>query len=232
MVRTSTYVRTYLPWYTCTMWYNVMSQLSDWKRAHMCTENHVCTYTCTYVHLHGHTYHWYTCTDHGTRVRTVPRYTVYQWYTYTKWYVPWYVHVYYRYTCTYTYTCTHVRTRVCNIVNTMVHEPIWPILQYCHIVTSQLFVQALCLKSTSVLTNSYLFTMSLCLLCAQLSFGSFIVPFNIRIRHLNDHRTDQPETNHNPNRQLRARRGRSSPTVALRLSQPDGGGSTYYLACL
>ncbi len=22
--------------------YNVMSQLSDWKRAHMCTENHVC----------------------------------------------------------------------------------------------------------------------------------------------------------------------------------------------
>ncbi len=41
-----TYVRTY----------NVMSQLSDWKRAHMCTENHVCyqwysthvrTYTCT-----------------------------------------------------------------------------------------------------------------------------------------------------------------------------------------
>ncbi len=27
-----TYVRTY----------NVMSQLSDWKRAHMCTENHVC----------------------------------------------------------------------------------------------------------------------------------------------------------------------------------------------
>ena len=31
------YVRTY---YVRT--YNVMSQLSDWKRAHMCTENHVC----------------------------------------------------------------------------------------------------------------------------------------------------------------------------------------------
>ena len=30
--RVRTYVRTY----------NVMSQLSDWKRAHMCTENHVC----------------------------------------------------------------------------------------------------------------------------------------------------------------------------------------------
>ena len=54
-----TYVRTY----------NVMSQLSDWKRAHMCTENHVCfgrihgkpvervhlgntrTYTCTNITL-------------------------------------------------------------------------------------------------------------------------------------------------------------------------------------
>jgi hypothetical protein len=33
------YVRTYV------RTYNVMSQLSDWKRAHMCTENHV--YTCT-----------------------------------------------------------------------------------------------------------------------------------------------------------------------------------------
>jgi hypothetical protein len=32
--RVRAYVRTY---------YNVMSQLSDWKRAHMCTENHVCT---------------------------------------------------------------------------------------------------------------------------------------------------------------------------------------------
>jgi hypothetical protein len=31
-----TYVRTYV------RTYNVMSQLSDWKRAHMCTENHVC----------------------------------------------------------------------------------------------------------------------------------------------------------------------------------------------
>ncbi len=45
------YVRTY---HTILVWYvhvyvrtmvrteNVMSQLSDWKRAHMCTENHVC----------------------------------------------------------------------------------------------------------------------------------------------------------------------------------------------
>jgi hypothetical protein len=32
---------TYVPWYVRTT-YNVMSQLSDWKRAHMCTENHVC----------------------------------------------------------------------------------------------------------------------------------------------------------------------------------------------
>ncbi len=32
-------VRTYVHVHsTC----NVMSQLSDWKRAHMCTENHVC----------------------------------------------------------------------------------------------------------------------------------------------------------------------------------------------
>ncbi len=29
--------------------YNGMSQLSDWKRAHMCTENHVRTYVRTYV---------------------------------------------------------------------------------------------------------------------------------------------------------------------------------------
>jgi hypothetical protein len=47
-----------------------MSQLSDWKRAHMCTENHVCTYVqytctmvlttlchnCTYVRTYGRTY--------------------------------------------------------------------------------------------------------------------------------------------------------------------------------
>jgi hypothetical protein len=31
------YVRTYV-----RTFYHVMSQLSDWKRAHMCTENHVC----------------------------------------------------------------------------------------------------------------------------------------------------------------------------------------------
>ncbi len=50
-------VRTYVQWYAhvyLVPWYhwyvnaysvrtcNVMSQLSDWKRAHMCTENHVC----------------------------------------------------------------------------------------------------------------------------------------------------------------------------------------------
>jgi hypothetical protein len=83
-----TYVRTYHKGHTITYHngtlahipgttgtYNVMSQLSDWKRAHMCTENHVyfgrychtyvhgptpivCQYTCTYVHV----YHWYSST--------------------------------------------------------------------------------------------------------------------------------------------------------------------------
>jgi hypothetical protein len=58
------YVRTYVRTYTCTYTYNVMSQLSDWKRAHMCT--HVCfgrihgsqlrEYVRTY---HGSTYQWY-----------------------------------------------------------------------------------------------------------------------------------------------------------------------------
>jgi hypothetical protein len=49
----STYVRpgTYVQ-YTCT-YTNTLKLLSDMKRAHMCTENHVCTYvrtyTCTYV---------------------------------------------------------------------------------------------------------------------------------------------------------------------------------------
>jgi hypothetical protein len=41
--RVRTYVRTF----------NVMSQLSDWKRAHMCTENHVCTYVPVYVRTYN-----------------------------------------------------------------------------------------------------------------------------------------------------------------------------------
>ncbi len=40
---TMVHVRTYVPMVrTFVRTYNVMSQLSDWKRAHMCTENHVC----------------------------------------------------------------------------------------------------------------------------------------------------------------------------------------------
>jgi hypothetical protein len=46
----TTRVRTYVRTYTGVRTYNVMSQLSDWKRAHMCTENHVCTYEW-YVHV-------------------------------------------------------------------------------------------------------------------------------------------------------------------------------------
>jgi hypothetical protein len=59
--------------YTCTMvpyvrtyvrTYNVMSQLSDWKRAHlMCTENHVCTM------VPGTMVPWY----HGTSTTTIGR---------------------------------------------------------------------------------------------------------------------------------------------------------------
>ena len=45
-------VRTYVHVYVRT--YNVMSQLSDWKRAHMCTENHVCFGRIHAVHVyHG-----------------------------------------------------------------------------------------------------------------------------------------------------------------------------------
>ncbi len=37
-----------------------MSQLSDWKRAHMCTENHVC-----FGRVHVHVYHvWYVHAIH------------------------------------------------------------------------------------------------------------------------------------------------------------------------
>ncbi len=42
-------------WYVRT--YNVMSQLSDWKRAHMRTENHVCfgrIHGSQYVHVYRH----------------------------------------------------------------------------------------------------------------------------------------------------------------------------------
>ncbi len=41
------FVRTYVR--TRVRTFNVMSQLSDWKRAHMCTENHVCF--GRYVHV-------------------------------------------------------------------------------------------------------------------------------------------------------------------------------------
>ncbi len=39
------YTCTYVPWYVPCMWYvrtYVRTQLSDWKGAHMCTENHLC----------------------------------------------------------------------------------------------------------------------------------------------------------------------------------------------
>ncbi len=52
VVRTMVYVRTY----------NVMSQLSDWKRAHMCTENHVFTNGTMVLR-------W--CTYHASMVKTL-----------------------------------------------------------------------------------------------------------------------------------------------------------------
>jgi hypothetical protein len=52
MLFVRTYTCTYVRTYVCT--FTVMSQLSDWKRAHMCTKNHVC-----FVQ-----YQWY----HGTYV--------------------------------------------------------------------------------------------------------------------------------------------------------------------
>jgi hypothetical protein len=120
---------TYVPWYVrYVRTYNVVSQLSDWKRAHMCTENHVC-----FGRIHGsqlreganagqHTptlslppsHH---CLDgkvyHGNRHYNVPWY---HWYTctYVRTYVrtrvplvPWYqfgtMPCYGTYTCTYKY---------------------------------------------------------------------------------------------------------------------------------
>jgi hypothetical protein len=69
----STYLQCYVTTYVRTFNINVMSQLSDWKRAHMCTENYVCTYNvmsqlsdwkrahmCTENHVCLRTY--YTCT--------------------------------------------------------------------------------------------------------------------------------------------------------------------------
>ncbi len=78
-----TYVRTY----------NVMSQLSDWKRAHMCTENHVCvgrvhgsqlreganagTYVRTYTYTNG---------TNGTKYTMVLEYVLFFfWYHGTPW---------------------------------------------------------------------------------------------------------------------------------------------------
>jgi hypothetical protein len=89
--RVRTYVL-YVRTYTCT--HTVMSQLYDWKRAHMCTENQVCfgstrvrTIRYEYVHVYCHTRYcniailcsipgryqtskWYHV---GTRVRTYVR---------------------------------------------------------------------------------------------------------------------------------------------------------------
>jgi hypothetical protein len=125
------YCNTYHGTFTCTYHgtyvrtrvrtYNVMSQLSDWKRAHMRTENHVCfgrihvrtrvrTYMCTYVRTCGRTsgtmYHgtsdWYHGTStNGTCVRTM-------------------VHGTYESTYHGTYTCTTNGTRVRTRVRTMV----------------------------------------------------------------------------------------------------------------
>ncbi len=51
------YVRTMVRTYVRT--YNVMSQLSDWKRAHMCSVHYIRTYVRTHVYVP-----WY----HGTMV--------------------------------------------------------------------------------------------------------------------------------------------------------------------
>jgi hypothetical protein len=102
-----TYVRTVRTYVLSVRTYNVMSQLSDWKRAHMCTENHVCFGRIhgsllregrTYVQYHGTRVHGYiglrACTiyvrlgyepepasrrDVRARVRTI----WYHWYTCT-----------------------------------------------------------------------------------------------------------------------------------------------------
>jgi hypothetical protein len=77
----------------CTMvtyyWYNVMSQLSDWKRAHMCTETCVLGgYTSTrvrgncagcvyvYVHVYGTMVLEYVHVYVRTYVRTVYKYNI------------------------------------------------------------------------------------------------------------------------------------------------------------
>ncbi len=93
---TCTYHGMYTYTYHGTPWYNVRSQLSDWKRAHMCTENHVCfgmyvrtmvrTYTCTNITLSQKRLEIqalrYVLEYHGTMVRTHVRTRVqhYQWY--------------------------------------------------------------------------------------------------------------------------------------------------------
>jgi hypothetical protein len=83
---------------------NVMSQLSDWKRAHMCTENHVCTtgvpvmpYHGTRIHNMVHVYN-YNIISKTTMVHVYVH--VFDGNVLVQ-----YVHVYVRtYTCTY--TCT------------------------------------------------------------------------------------------------------------------------------
>ncbi len=120
---TDSLVRTYVleyhgtSWYTCT--YNVMSQLSDWKRAHS-TYVHVFEimsylYTCTYhgMAYHGSTYvlpyyhlrttyvHVYVPTCVRTMVRVLEYHGMYRYHTYmyipiTGYRLPWY-------RCTYKY---------------------------------------------------------------------------------------------------------------------------------
>jgi hypothetical protein len=52
--RTCTMVRTWV--HVRTRTYNVVSQLSDWKRAHMCTDNHVLIMLChNFLIGRGHT---------------------------------------------------------------------------------------------------------------------------------------------------------------------------------
>jgi hypothetical protein len=118
---------------TVGTYYNVMSQLSDWKRAHMCTENYVRLRVRTMVHVYHGTngaystpkthvvlgvlfqsesydniiVPWYTCTMVRTRARTINGTYVR---TYVHVYVPWYhwYTVYVRTYCTHGTRCTYM----------------------------------------------------------------------------------------------------------------------------
>ncbi len=119
MARTRVYVRTYYNHVTTMLchnvhvsvrtYYHVMSQLSDWKSAHMCTENHVC-----FGRIHGSQLREGAKAGGATLTYTLATALTplcelqchnglilqYQWwcqYTYTIWY-----------TCTMVHTRTHV----------------------------------------------------------------------------------------------------------------------------